>query len=180
LIEIRFHGRGGQGAVVASNILADAAFREGKYVQAFPYFGVERRGAPVTSFTRIDKNPIKIRSQVYSPNYIVVLDPTLMDVTDVTSGLGKSGVVLINSDKDPKYYNLSFKTATIDATSIALENKLGSKMAPIVNTSILGAFAKISGEVMLESIILAIKENIPSKKEENIKAATQAYDKTIM
>ena len=115
MIEIRFHGRGGQGAVVASNILADAAFREGKYVQAFPYFGVERRGAPVTSFTRIDKNPIKIKSQVYNPNYIVVLDPTLMDVTDVTSGLNKDGVVLINSDKDPKYYNLSFKTATVES-----------------------------------------------------------------
>ncbi len=180
MIEIRFHGRGGQGAVVASNLLADAAFREGKYVQAFPYFGVERRGAPVASFTRIDKNPIKIKSQVYTPNYIIVLDPTLMDVTDVTSGLDKDGVVLINSDKDPKYYNLSFKTATVDATSIAIENKLGSKMSPIVNTSILGAFAKISGEVMLESIILAIKENAPSKKEENIKAAKEAYDKTIM
>ena len=180
MIEIRFHGRGGQGAVVASNLLADAAFREGKYVQAFPYFGVERRGAPVTSFTRIDKNPIKIKSQVYTPNYIIVLDPTLMDVTDVTSGLDKDGVVLINSDKYPKYYNLSFKTATVDATSIAIENRLGSKMSPIVNTSILGAFAKISGEVMLESIILAIKENAPSKKEENIKAAKEAYDKTTM
>ncbi|NYT04354.1 MAG: pyruvate ferredoxin oxidoreductase, partial [Candidatus Methanofastidiosa archaeon] len=109
-----------------------------------------------------------------------VLDPTLMDVTDVTSGLDKDGVVLINSDKDPKYYNLSFKTATVDATSIAIENKLGSKMSPIVNTSILGAFAKISGEIMLESIILAIKENAPSKKEENVKAAKEAYDKTIM
>lgn len=180
MIEVRFHGRGGQGAVVASIILAEAAFREGKYVQAFPYFGVERRGAPVTSFTRIDKNPIKIKSQVYNPNYIIVLDPTLMDVTDVTSGLSKDGVILINSDKDPKYYNLSFKTATVDATSIAIENKLGSKMAPIVNTSILGAFAKISNEVMLESIILAINESVPSKKEENIKAAKQAYDKTIM
>lgn len=180
MIEVRFHGRGGQGAVVASIILAEAAFREGKYVQAFPYFGVERRGAPVTSFTRIDKNPIKIKSQVYNPNYIIVLDPTLMDVTDVTSGLSKDGVILINSDKDPKYYNLSFKTATVDATSIAIENKLGSKMAPIVNTSILGAFAKISDEVMLESIILAINESVPSKKEENIKAAKQAYDKTIM
>lgn len=180
MIEIRFHGRGGQGAVVASNILADAAFKEGKYVQAFPYFGVERRGAPVTSFTRIDKNPIKIKSQVYTPNYIVVLDPTLMGVTDVTSGLSKEGIVLINSDKDPKYYNLSFKTATVDATSIAIENKLGSQMTPIVNTSILGAFAKVSGEVMLESIILAIRENAPSKKEENVKAAKQAYEKTIM
>lgn len=180
MIEIRFHGRGGQGAVVASNILADAAFREGKYVQAFPYFGVERRGAPVTSFTRIDKNPIKIKSQVYNPNYVVVLDPTLMDVTDVTSGLNKDGIILINSDKDPKYYNLPFKTATVDATSIAIGNKLGSKMAPIVNTSILGAFAKISNEVMIESIILAIKENAPSKKEENIKAAKEAYEKTLM
>jgi len=180
LIEIRFHGRGGQGAVVASNILADAAFREGKYVQAFPYFGVERRGAPVTSFTRIDKNPIKIKSQVYAPNYIVVLDPTLMDVTDVTSGLNKDGLILINSDKDPEYYNFSFKTATVDATSIAIENKLGSKMAPIVNTSILGAFAKVSKEVMLESIVLAIKESAPSKKEENIKAAKQAYEKVLM
>ncbi|NMC58410.1 MAG: pyruvate ferredoxin oxidoreductase subunit gamma [Candidatus Methanofastidiosa archaeon] len=180
MIEIRFHGRGGQGAVVASNILADAAFREGKYVQAFPYFGVERRGAPVTSFTRIDKNPIKIKSQVYTPNYVVVLDPTLMGVTDITSGLEKDGKVLINSDKEPKYYNLSFKTATVDATTIAIENKLGSKIAPIVNTSILGAFAKISKEIMLESIVLAINESDLSKKEDNIKAAKQAYDKTIM
>ncbi len=180
MIEIRFHGRGGQGAVVASNILADAAFREGKFVQAFPYFGVERRGAPVTSFTRIDKNPIKIRSQVYNPNYIVVLDPTLMNVTDVTLGLKEDGLVLINSDKDPNHYNLSFKTVTVDATSIAIENKLGSKLAPIVNTSVLGAFAKISREVMLESVVLAIQESVPSKKDENIKAAREAYDKVIM
>jgi 2-oxoacid:acceptor oxidoreductase gamma subunit (pyruvate/2-ketoisovalerate family) len=180
LIEIRFHGRGGQGAVVASNILADAAFREGKYVQAFPYFGVERRGAPVTSFARIDKNPIKIKSQVYHPNFIIVLDPTLMNIADITSGLNKNGIVLINSDKDPNYYNLSFKTATIDATSIAIENKLGSKMAPIVNTSMLGAFAKISGEVTLESIILAINESVPLKKEENVKAAKEAYEKAMI
>lgn len=180
MIEIRFHGRGGQGAVVASNILADAAFREGKFVQAFPYFGVERRGAPVTSFTRIDKNLIKIRSQVYNPNYVVVLDPTLMNVTDVTLGLRKDGLVLINSDKDPSHYNLSFKTVTVDATSIAIENKLGSKLAPIVNTSVLGAFAKISGEVKLESVFLAIQESVPSKKVENTKAAREAYDKVIM
>jgi len=89
LIEIRFHGRGGQGAVVASNMLADAAFREGKHVQAFPFFGVERRGAPVSSFTRINDTPIKIRSQVYTPDYVIVLDSTLIDITDVTSGLKK-------------------------------------------------------------------------------------------
>jgi len=180
LIEIRFHGRGGQGAVVASNMLADAAFREGKHVQAFPFFGVERRGAPVSSFTRINDTPIKIRSQVYTPDYVIVLDSTLIDITDVTSGLKKNGIIIINTDKKPSDFNLSFKVATIDATSIALDNKLGSKMAPIVNTSILGAFAKVSGIVSLESIILAIKEIDISKKEDNIKAAEMAYQKTVM
>ena len=180
MIEIRFHGRGGQGAVVASNMLADAAFREGKHVQAFPFFGVERRGAPVSSFTRINDTPIKIRSQVYNPDYVIVLDSTLIDIIDVTSGLKRNGIIIINTDKKPSDFNLSFKVATIDATSIALDNKLGSKMAPIVNTSILGAFAKVSGIVSLESIILAIKESDISKKEDNIKAAEMAYQKTVM
>jgi len=180
LIEIRFHGRGGQGAVVASNMLADAAFREGKHVQAFPFFGVERRGAPVSSFTRINDIPIKIRSQVYNPDYVIVLDSTLIDIIDVTSGLKRNGIIIINTDKKPSDFNLSFKVATIDATSIALDNKLGSKMAPIVNTSILGAFAKVSGIISLESIILAIKESDISKKEDNIKAAEMAYQKTVM
>jgi len=180
LIEIRFHGRGGQGAVVASNMLADAAFREGKYVQSFPHFGVERRGAPVSSFTRIDKIPIKIRSQVYTPDYVIVLDPTLIDHTDVTNGLKNNGIILINTDKNPSQFNLSFKVATVDATSIALENKLGSKLAPIVNTSILGAFARVSGEISLESIILAINESDLSRKDDNIKAAKMAYEKTII
>ena len=180
MIEIRFHGRGGQGAVVASNMLADAAFREGKHVQAFPFFGVERRGAPVSSFTRINDNPIKIRSQVYNPDYVIVLDSSLIEVVDVTSGLKENGIIIINTDKKPTDFNLSFKVATIDATSIALDNKLGSKMAPIVNTSILGAFARVSGIISLESIILAIKESDISKKEENIKAAEMSYQKTVM
>ena len=180
MIEIRFHGRGGQGAVVASNMLADAAFREGKHVQAFPFFGVERRGAPVSSFTRINDTPIKIRSQVYTPDYVIVLDSTLIDITDVTSGLKKNGIIIINTDKKPSDFNLSFKIATIDATSIALDNKLGSKMAPIVNTSILGAFAKVSRIISLESIIMAIEESDISKKEDNIKAAEMAYQKTVM
>ena len=180
MIEIRFHGRGGQGAVVASNMLADAALREGKHVQAFPFFGVERRGAPVSSFTRINDNPIKIRSQVYNPDYVIVLDSSLIEVVDVTSGLKENGIIIINTDKKPTDFNLSFKVATIDATSIALDNKLGSKMAPIVNTSILGAFARVSGIISLESIILAIKESDISKKEENIKAAEMSYQKTVM
>jgi len=96
------------------------------------------------------------------------------------AALKKNGIIIINTDKKPSDFNLSFKVATIDATSIALDNKLGSKMAPIVNTSILGAFAKVSGIVSLESIILAIKESDISKKEDNIKAAEMAYQKTVM
>ncbi|MEM3493904.1 MAG: 2-oxoacid:acceptor oxidoreductase family protein, partial [Thermoplasmata archaeon] len=97
MYEIRFHGRGGQGAVIASNLLAEAFFIEGYDVQAFPYFGVERRGAPVTAFTRADTKPIRVKMQIYEPNYVVVLDPSVMLKTDVTSGLKQGGFVLINT-----------------------------------------------------------------------------------
>ena len=102
MIEIRFHGRGGQGAVIGANILAQAAFKEGKDVQAFPYFGVERRGAPVTAFTKIDHRPVRIKSQIYEPDYVVVLDASLLKAVDVDQGLKPGGIVLINTDKDPK------------------------------------------------------------------------------
>lgn len=182
MIEIRFHGRGGQGTVVASKTLAEAIFREGKYVQTFPEYGVERRGAPVTAFTRIDENPIYIRTKVYEPQYIVVLDPTLIEAVDVTEGLKEGGFILINSEKSPKEYTQfnSYKVATVDATSIAIKYKLGSKAAPIVNTSILGAFAKATGLVKLESILSAVYEVSPFKKEENKKAAQEAYEKVII
>ena len=103
MIEIRFHGRGGQGAVIASNILAEAAFKEGKYVQAFPFFGIERRGAPILSFTRIDEKAIRIKNQIYNPDCIVVLDPTLIDAVDVTSGLKENGLILLNTDKNRNF-----------------------------------------------------------------------------
>src|SRR5664280_145387 len=96
MIEVRFHGRGGQGAVTAAEILAKAAFEDGKYCQAFPFFGVERRGAPVMAFTRIDDQPIRRRYQVYKPDYVVVLDDGLLEVVDVFSGLKEGGKVIIN------------------------------------------------------------------------------------
>ncbi len=178
MVEIRMHGRGGQGAVKASIILAEAAFQGGKYVQAFPRFGVERRGAPVEAFTRIDDKPVQVRSQIYYPNGIIVLDPTLIDVVDVTSGLQKGSWILINSDKKPEYYNFGddYKVYTVDATQIAVDNHLGSRAAPIVNTAIVGAFAKITGMVSMEDVEKGIDAAIPRMKEENKKAAHQAYD----
>ncbi|HIP35033.1 MAG TPA: pyruvate ferredoxin oxidoreductase, partial [Methanothermococcus okinawensis] len=100
MIEIRFHGRGGQGAVTAAKILAKAAFYDGKYSQGFPFFGVERRGAPVMAFTRIDHKKIIVRSQVYNPDYVVVQDATLLDTVNVVEGLKKDGIVIVNTTKD--------------------------------------------------------------------------------
>ncbi len=182
MIEIRFHGRGGQGAVVASKIIAEAAFLEGKDVQAFPYFGVERRGAPVTAFTRIDDRPIRIKSEIYTPDYVIILDPSLIGNVDMTYGLKDGGLVLVNIDKPPSEVKLDViaKIATVDARTIALSHGLGSKTAPIVNTAIVGAFSKASHEVKIDSVLNAVKNNVPLKKEENAQAAKEAYDKVMM
>ncbi|HEX37297.1 MAG TPA: pyruvate ferredoxin oxidoreductase subunit gamma [Candidatus Cloacimonetes bacterium] len=178
MIEIRMHGRGGQGAVKASFVLAEAAFQGGKYVQAFPRFGVERRGAPVEAFTRIDDKPVQIRSQIYYPDGVIVLDPTLTEVVDVTKGLKKGGWILINSNKNPEEYDFGdeYNVYIVDATDIAVQNKLGSRSAPIVNTAIVGAFAKITGLVEIDAVYKGIENSIPRFQEENKKAAKQAYD----
>lgn len=181
MIEIRIHGRGGQGAVIASKALAQAVFMEGKYVQSFPEFGVERRGAPVRAFTRIDEERVLIRSYIYRPDHIMVLDPTLIEAVNVTLGMKKGGWILINSDLPPSHYHFTgYKVATVDATNIAVRHRLGSKTAPIVNTAILGAFAKITGIVKLESIEAGIKAIVPLKQDENAQAAREAYDKVIV
>lgn len=179
MIEIRFHGRGGQGAVIASNILADAAFSEGKNVQSFPFFGVERRGAPVTSFTRISNEAIRIKHQIYNPDYVVVLDPTLVEKIDVVKGLKKGGSVLINTSKPPGSFSLkgNFKIATVNASDIAVKLGLGTKSSPIVNTALLGAFSKFTRLVNLESVLGAIEKRAPLKKKENVIAAKEAYEK---
>ena len=154
MLEIRFHGRGGQGAVTAAEVLAVAAFKDGKYAQAFAKFGPERRGAPVSSFTRIDDSPIRIRQNVYEPDIVVVLDSSLMKVVDVKEGLKENGILLINTGKDiPNAW-------CVDATSIAMDI-IGK---PIVNTAMLGAFSKASEcAVSLDSIVEAIKERFPGE-----------------
>jgi len=178
--EIRFHGRGGQGAVIACRILGLAAFKEGLDAQSFPFFGVERRGAPVTAFTRIDTKKIRIKTLVYKPDYIIVLDPTLIKTIDVASGMKRNGLIVINSPRNPSQLRLgpAKKVFTVDAEGIALKYGLGSPTAPIVNTTILGAFARISGEVKISSIVDSIKEYVPVKVGENISAAEEAY-KTV-
>ncbi len=180
MTEIRFHGRGGQGAVSASNLLANAAFIEGRYVQAFLLIGAERRGAPVVAFTRIDDRPIRNRSQIYSPDYVVVLDPNLSDIVDVASGIKPSGTIFVNSDKDGEefHFDSEARTVTLDVTSIALKYGLGTSTSPIVNTSVLGAFARISGAVGLDALLAAIRQFAPAKPEENAKAAEEAYRET--
>jgi 2-oxoacid:acceptor oxidoreductase gamma subunit (pyruvate/2-ketoisovalerate family) len=182
MLEIRIHGRGGQGAVVASQILASAIFREGQYVQSFPAFGVERRGAPVAAFVRADCERIRARCEVYHPHHIIVMDPTLLAGVDVTHGLVKGGCVVINTPDPPSAYpQLSdFRVATADAGAIALRHRLGQKGSPIVNSAILGAFARASGAVSLDAILWAISEKVPVKVEGNRKAASEAYEETLM
>jgi len=183
MIEIRFHGRGGQGSVIASKILAKAFFMEGKYVSSFPYFGVERRGAPVTAFTRVDDKPIRAKYQIYEPDYVIVLDPSLLKTVNVLHGIKENGWVLVNTIKKPEEIRktLDFPNiATVDATTIAIKHRLGSQAAPIVNTAILGAFAKVSGLVKIENVMNAIRESAPAKREENAQAAKEAYESVIV
>jgi len=178
MFEIRFHGRGGQGAVTAANLLAESAFLEGKSVQAFPIFGVERRGAPVAAFTRMDESPIDIKTQVYEPDGVVVLDPTLLEVVDVTDGLKPGGIILINTGKSPDTFDLGgeFRVTTVDATKIAVDHGLGTKTNPIVNTAILGAYTRAFGNVNRESLDKAIDRQIKVKQDKNKEAAKAAYD----
>jgi len=177
LIEIRFHGRGGQGAVTASRILATAAFLEGKHSQSIPMYGTERRGAPVTAFVRIGDKDKMVRSLVHEPDYVVVLDPLLRKSVDVTEGLKESGMLILNSSVTPGDVEVDkhVKTATVDATDIALE-VIGR---PITNTAILGAFCKATGEVKLESVLEAVRGTWRGRLAEmNTKAVEEAYNRT--
>lgn len=174
MIEVRFHGRAGQGAVTAARLLAEAAFLEGKYGQAFPFFGAERRGAPVVAFARIDNKPIRVRTQVYEPNHVVVLDPTLLEVINVSAGLKRGGTLVLNAKKAPEGIT-GIKVAVIDATGIAIET-LG---VPITNTAILGALAKATKLVSLNSIIKAVRDYFGDKlAEKNTAAVKAAYERT--
>lgn len=178
MYEIRFHGRGGQGGQMAAQTYALAAVMEDNYAVSFPFFGAERRGAPVMAFTRVDKDVIRIKTQIYEPDYVVVLDETLLETVDVLKGLKEDGMVVINTARRPEEVQLSREVncATVDATSISLE-LLGR---PITNTSMLGALARATGEVSMESIERAIMEKFGGKLgteagEKNARAARKAY-----
>ena len=180
--EIRFHGRGGQGTVLASIALAKAFFAGGYYVQTFPVFGSERRGAPVEAYLRLDDRKILVRSNVYEPDHVVVQDTHLLGIVDVTKGLKKGGWILLNSPGLPA--NLKpfegYRLAYVDAAKIALAHKLGSTTQPIINTAMMGAFARVMGAPSLAEVEAAILEEMPQKREENAAAARDAYAAVIM
>ncbi|MEM5871487.1 MAG: pyruvate ferredoxin oxidoreductase subunit gamma [Candidatus Aenigmatarchaeota archaeon] len=172
IIEIRIHGRGGQGAVTSAELLAIAAFKDGKYSQAMPKFGPERRGSPVEAYCRISNEFITLRTHVYEPDYIIVLDSSLANVVDFTSGLNNNGIILINSNEAKSFSK--FKTISIDADKIAMET-FGR---PIPNTVMLGAFAKATNIISLKSLLEAIEERFENKElaEKNKIAIKKAYD----
>ncbi len=178
MLEIRFHGRGGQGAVTSAELLANAALIDGKYFQAFPSFGPERRGAPVTSFCRISDFPIHLRTSIYSPDIVIVLDPSLLNAVNVTDGLKEDGILIINSQKWPEHFahNQKIDTiVTVDATAIALQ-VLGQ---PITNTILLGALIRAAAPVKLSSITAALKKRFDQRNADlNTQAMQKAYHET--
>ncbi|NHJ13273.1 MAG: pyruvate ferredoxin oxidoreductase [Candidatus Thorarchaeota archaeon] len=179
MIEIRWHGRGGQGGVTSAELLAKAAYIDGyEGVQAFPYFGAERRGAPVKAFTRISHERINVRSQIYEPDIVAVLDPGIIELTDVTEGLKENGIVIINIDKDPSEIDMPRgRICTYDGTGIALKHKLLVAGLPVVNTTMLGAFAKATGLVKLETVQKVIQSKWSGTTgERNALGAKEAYD----
>lgn len=186
LTEIRWHARGGQGAVTAAKLLAEAALAQGQYIQAFPEYGPERMGAPIQAFTRLSNNPILIKSGIINPDIVIVLDQTLLNTIDVTVGLAANGLLIINSEKTPPEIreNLSIsdlKIATVDATKIALET-IGK---PIPNTPMLGALIKATKIMTLEQLISHVQESFSKKFTKeiiqgNVRAIKQAYEEVKM
>jgi 2-oxoacid:acceptor oxidoreductase gamma subunit (pyruvate/2-ketoisovalerate family) len=177
LKEFRWHGRGGQGAWTASELLARAAIHEGKYIQSFPEFGPERMGAPVKAYTRISDEPIRLHCAVYNPGLAAVMDPTLLATVPVTKGLGEKGILIVNSPKEPKKLKEELKMTegtvwTVHATDMAMRI-LGR---PITNTAMLGAVARATEVVKMESIETAVKERFPGPlAEKNIGVIKEAY-----
>jgi 2-oxoacid:acceptor oxidoreductase gamma subunit (pyruvate/2-ketoisovalerate family) len=177
MIGIRFHGRGGQGAVVASKILANAYFKQGLYVQAFPSFGMERKGAAVSAFVRLDSVPIVERGEIKNPAVVIVLDSSLLNKVDVANGAKPGALILLNCRDQENQVPIkgAFRVAGVDAVKIALEYGLGSRMAPIINTVILGAYARVSGDLALPNLLEAIEKGIPASPKQNMAAAEAAY-----
>lgn len=180
--EIRWHGRGGQGAITAAKIVAQAAYLEGyQGVTAAPSFGAERRGAPVSASTRISPEPVMLVSQVERPNAVVVLDHTLLKYQEVTSGLDREGWLVVNTWQHPKELNIEgdFNIATADATRVCLELGLRVAGLTVVNTAILGALIRATKVVGMASIDKAIRERFADNAiDVNLAAITKTYEVT--
>jgi 2-oxoacid:acceptor oxidoreductase gamma subunit (pyruvate/2-ketoisovalerate family) len=178
MIEIRIHGRGGQGTVVAADLLALAFSKEGRFVQSFPSFGPERRSAPLATFVRVDDTPIRLRCEIYNPNHLIVTDSSLLASSNIVSGLRDGGWIIINSRKHPASFGLpdKFHVATIDADSIAFKHNLGTKINPIANTTMLGAFTRITGLISINAVVESLRETMTDRTEANIAAAREGYD----
>ncbi|MCB2187601.1 MAG: 2-oxoacid:acceptor oxidoreductase family protein [Deltaproteobacteria bacterium] len=180
MIEVRFHGRGGQGAVTSAELMALAAIAQGKYAQAFPSFGPERRGAPVQAFLRISDEPIRLREKIYQPDMVVVLDPSLLASGGVKSGLKEGGTLVANSSKDVAAVRgecgFNGRTAVVDADLVAQE-ELG---VPITNTTMLGALLKASGLLDLSAIEKPLDDRFGRLAAKNLKALSRAYNETVI
>ena len=183
LYEIRWHGRGGQGAITAAKILAQAAYLKGyQGVTAAPSFGAERRGVPVSASTRISQAPVMVISQVENPNVVVVLDSALLKYQEVTSGLDKGGWLVVNTRQHPKELNIKggFNIATADATGVCLELGLIVAGLVIVNTAMLGAFVRTTKMLDMASIEKAIREKFSNNAEINLAAIKKTYEITML
>ncbi len=180
MIEMRFHGRGGQGAVTSAELVAQAAIDTGKFATAFPSFGPERRGAPVVAFARVDDQPIRLRSKVYNPDVVLVLDPSLLDIANPTEGLKEGGILIINSSHDAaqlrKKLNYHGKLALVDAATIARE-VLG---LPITNTTMVGALVKGANLLSVEALKNPFTKRFGKIASKNIAAMERAYNETVL
>ncbi len=180
MIEVRIHGRGGMGAVTTAELIALAAISEGKCAQSFPSFGPERRGAPVVAFLRISDEFIRIRTDIYEPDIVMVFDPRLLRIVDVTSGLKDEGKIIVNSRKSPDQLKSEFgykwSVATVDATKIARE-VIG---LPIPNTAMIGAFLKVTEAVKVDPLVKELQERFGKRADGNIQAVKRAYEETVI
>jgi pyruvate ferredoxin oxidoreductase gamma subunit len=180
VVEIRIHGRGGQGAVTSAELLALAAIGEGKYAQAFPSFGPERRGAPVQAFVRVNDKPIRVRAEVKQPDVVAVLDPGLLDIVDVTSGLKDSGTIIVNTKKTAQEIKSKFgdrwRVAVVDASTIARET-IG---VAIVNTTMIGALLQVTGIVNMASLEEPLMHRFGPRAGSNLQACKKAYEATLV
>lgn len=180
MVEIRFHGRGGQGAVTSAELTALAAIDEGKFAQAFPSFGPERRGAPVMAFVRVSDDRIRTREKVYEPNIVVILDPSLLQIVNVEAGLRDGGLVVLNTTKSfaevRAETGIKARLALVDATKIALE----TMRLPITNTTMLGTLLKASELIPVDALRGPIQNRFGPIAEKNLTACMRAFDETTV